>query len=77
VVVREVVEVDIEEVVVVTGARAGGGEGGVVVGGFVVVVRSVGLGISEVSTRMTSLSAPAPTEVPLTNELPVKLSVQL
>jgi hypothetical protein len=80
VVVGEVVgatggEVVVEEVGPGFGTDVGGGPVGVVVEGVVVV--SVGLGALGVSTRMTSLSAPAPTDVSLTNALPVKSSVQL
>ena len=57
--------------------RVIGGAVGVVVEGVAVRVTGVGPVKFGVSTRMTSLSAPAPTEVSLTNEPPLKLSVQL
>jgi len=65
----------VEEVVVGSGARGGGGEVGVVVEG--VVVTTVGGVMSDVPTRMTSLSAPAPTDVAPTKASPMKSSVQL
>jgi hypothetical protein len=77
VVVGEVVGVTVEEVVGGSGGRVIGGAVGVVVEGVAVRVTGVGPVKFGVSTRMTSLSAPAPTEVSLTNEPPLKLSVQL
>jgi hypothetical protein len=73
VVVGEVAGVTVEEVVV--GAGGGGGEVGVVV--EVVVVTTVGGVMSDVPTRMTSLSAPAPTDVAPAKASPMKSSVQL
>jgi hypothetical protein len=65
---------DVEEVVVGPGARGGGGA---VVEEVEVEVTGAWPAVAEVPTAMTSLSAPAPTIVPLTKPLPVKVSVQL
>ena len=73
-VVGEVGGVDVEEVVVGRGARVGGG---IVVAGVEVVVTGAGPVVLGVPTAMTSLSAPAPTDVSLRRLLPVKVSVQL
>jgi hypothetical protein len=73
-VVGEVGRGAVEEVVLGPGAPVGGG---VVVEGVEVVVTGGGPVIFNVPTTMTSLSAPAPTEVPLTKASPVKASVQL
>jgi hypothetical protein len=75
VVVNEVVDVAREEAVVGEGARVGGGPVGAVVGGVFVVGGE--LGVLDVSTTTTSLSAPAPTDVAATKALPVKMSAQL
>jgi hypothetical protein len=73
-VVGEVGGVAVEEVLVGAGARVGGG---VVEAGVEVVVTGAGRVIFNVPTTMTSLSAPAPTDVSLTKAWPVKVSVQL
>jgi hypothetical protein len=77
VVVREVAGVTVVEVVVGSGPRVGRGAVGVVVEGIAVVVTGVGLGIFDVSTTITSLPAPAPTDVSATKPSPVKASAQL
>jgi hypothetical protein len=48
-----------------------------VVEGIAVTVTGAGFVMFEVSTKMTSLSAPAPTSASPTKEPPVKSSVQL
>jgi hypothetical protein len=77
VVVGEVVGVTVEEVVIGSGGRVVGGAVDVVVDGVAARVTGVGLVKFGGSTRMTSSSAPAPTDVSLRKEPPVKLSVQL
>jgi hypothetical protein len=70
VVVGEVGGVAVEEVVA-GGARVGGGEVAVVVEGLGVVVTGGEAVIFDVPTTMTSLSAPAATDVELTKASPV------
>ena len=69
--------VSVEGVVVGSGARVVGVVVGGVVEGIAVTVTGAGFVMFEVSTKMTSLSAPAPTSASPTKEPPVKSSVQL